>query len=131
MHKLGISAAVWCQIPPSAEVLDVIHRSLDVEAVENPERLPKRLQKAVDQAVEICVLFPQFFDLLDGVDDRGVMFTSKAASNFRQRCMRRAMVGVESFTWVGAGSAGGCALQEMPGSTPGGAEGLGEGPRLV
>jgi hypothetical protein len=39
------------------------------------------LQKTLDQAVEMCILFSQLVDFLDRVDDGGVMLAAKAPTD--------------------------------------------------
>lgn len=47
-----------------------VHSHPDVEAVEIARWLPERLEKAVDQAVEMSVLPAEVLHLLDRVNDR-------------------------------------------------------------
>jgi hypothetical protein len=47
-----------------------------------------RLQQIANQPVELAVLLPQFLDLLDGMNNRGVMLSAKAAADLGQRRVR-------------------------------------------
>ena len=46
---------------------------------------PECLKKGRDQRVEIVIPLSQILNLLDRVDDRRVMLTSEASTDFRQR----------------------------------------------
>ena len=61
-----------------------MHKRPLVETVEILTSLPERLEKALDQAVEMSIVFSQFFDLLDRVNHGRVMLPAKAASDFWQ-----------------------------------------------
>ena len=66
-----------------------VHSLLDVEAVEIARWLPERLEKAVDQAVEMSVLPAEVLNFLDRVNDRRMMLPAEAASNLWERRMSK------------------------------------------
>ena len=49
----------------------------------------ERLKEIGHQAVEISVLFPHFFDLLDRVNHSRMVLSPKTASDLRQRRVRQ------------------------------------------
>ena len=44
----------------------------------------KRFKKITDEAVEIFILFSEFFDLLDGVDDGRMVLSPETSTDLRQ-----------------------------------------------
>jgi hypothetical protein len=65
----------------------VIHRSFVWKKRHRPheveESLAKGLEKTVDGGVERRVVAPHLVHALDGVDDRGVVFSAEALANLR------------------------------------------------
>ena len=67
----------------------VVHSHPDVEAAEIARWLPERLEKAVDQAVEMSVVPAEVLNLLDRVNHRRMMLPAEAASDLGERRMSK------------------------------------------
>src|ERR1041385_3557190 len=54
-----------------------------------PAESLERLKKICNQAVEIRVFFSQVLDLVDGVNDGGMVLSPKTAADLGKRCVRQ------------------------------------------
>jgi len=58
-------------------------------SVEKPRKLIERLQETINKRIEGVVFFALFLNLLNGVYNRRMMFSSKTSTNFWERCARK------------------------------------------
>ena len=89
MQKIKGPDSISAQLAIGSRVNFVVHSHPDVEAVEIARWLPERLEKAVDQAVEMSVVSAEVLNLLDRVNHRRMMLPAEAASDLGERRMSK------------------------------------------